>query len=39
VHGAMLSARAYGDPKTFAAIVQPVLDRLRARLSPVDGST
>jgi TetR/AcrR family transcriptional regulator, transcriptional repressor for nem operon len=39
VHGAMLSARAYGDPKTFAAIVQPVLDRLRSRLSPVDGST
>jgi TetR/AcrR family transcriptional repressor of nem operon len=28
VHGAMLSARAYGDVKTFAAIVQPVLARL-----------
>jgi TetR/AcrR family transcriptional regulator, transcriptional repressor for nem operon len=39
VHGAMLSARAYGDPQAFATIVQPVLDRLRSRQSPVDGST
>ncbi|WP_424194887.1 TetR/AcrR family transcriptional regulator [Ampullimonas aquatilis] len=28
VHGAMLSARAYGDAKMFGAIVQPVLARL-----------
>lgn len=29
VHGAMLSARAYGDPHVFTTIVQPALDRLR----------
>lgn len=28
VHGAMLAARAYGDPKTFTAIVHPALARL-----------
>lgn len=28
VHGAMLSARAYGDPSTFAAITRPAIDRL-----------
>lgn len=28
VHGAMLSVRAYGDPKMFATIVQPMLSRL-----------
>jgi TetR/AcrR family transcriptional repressor of nem operon len=28
VHGAMLSARAYGDPRMFGAIVHPVLERL-----------
>jgi TetR/AcrR family transcriptional repressor of nem operon len=28
VHGAMLSARAYGDAKMFGAITQPVIDRL-----------
>jgi TetR/AcrR family transcriptional regulator, transcriptional repressor for nem operon len=28
VHGAMLSARAYGDPKTFGTILNPLLDRL-----------
>ena len=28
VHGAMLSARAYGDTKMFALIVRPVLERL-----------
>jgi len=28
VHGAMLSARAYGDPRAFSAIVEPVLERL-----------
>jgi len=31
VHGAMLSARAYGDPKTFAIITGPLLDRLSTR--------
>lgn len=31
VHGAMLSARAYGDPKMFGAILNPLLDRLSAR--------
>jgi TetR/AcrR family transcriptional repressor of nem operon len=31
VHGAMLSARAYGDPQVFAAITQPVIDRLGSR--------
>lgn len=30
VHGAMLSARAYGDPDVFAAIVRPVIKRLTA---------
>jgi TetR/AcrR family transcriptional regulator, transcriptional repressor for nem operon len=30
VHGAMLSARAYGDPKMFGAVVHPVLERLIA---------
>jgi len=30
VHGAMLSARAYGDAKTFAAITHPLLDRIAA---------
>lgn len=30
VHGAMLSARAYGDPHVFTTIVQPALDRLRS---------
>lgn len=30
VHGAMLSARAYGDTKMFGAVVQPVLDQLIA---------
>lgn len=31
VHGAMLSARAYGDAKMFGAIVQPLLLRLIKR--------
>jgi TetR/AcrR family transcriptional repressor of nem operon len=31
IHGAMLSARAYGDPEIFGAIVQPVLRRLADR--------
>ncbi|WP_044559934.1 TetR/AcrR family transcriptional regulator [Azospirillum sp. B4] len=31
VHGAMLSARAYGDPKMFAVIATPLLDRLASR--------
>jgi TetR/AcrR family transcriptional repressor of nem operon len=28
VHGAMLAARAFGDPKIFQSIVQPAIDRL-----------
>ncbi|WP_370677385.1 TetR/AcrR family transcriptional regulator [Pleomorphomonas sp. PLEO] len=28
VHGAMLSARAYGEPTVFAAVTQPLIDRL-----------
>lgn len=28
VHGAMLSARAYGDPKIFGFVTGPLLDRL-----------
>ncbi|RXG87505.1 TetR/AcrR family transcriptional regulator [Bradyrhizobium zhanjiangense] len=31
VHGAMLSARAYGDPKMFGTITRPLLDRLSLR--------
>jgi TetR/AcrR family transcriptional regulator, transcriptional repressor for nem operon len=31
VHGAMLSARAYGDPKVFAVITQTVMERLAAK--------
>ncbi|MBY0381124.1 MAG: TetR/AcrR family transcriptional regulator [Xanthobacteraceae bacterium] len=31
VHGAMLSARAYGDPKIFGAITDPLLERLLPR--------
>ncbi len=30
VHGAMLSARAYGDPGMFGAITRPLLQRLAA---------
>lgn len=30
VHGAMLSARAYGDVTTFGAIVRPLLNRIAA---------
>ncbi|MBK1840620.1 TetR/AcrR family transcriptional regulator [Azospirillum sp. YIM B02556] len=30
VHGAMLSARAYGDATTFAAIARPLLERVSA---------
>jgi len=30
VHGAMLSARAYGDPAIFAAITGPLIERLAA---------
>jgi TetR/AcrR family transcriptional regulator, transcriptional repressor for nem operon len=30
VHGAMLSARAYGDPKIFGVILAPALQRLSA---------
>ncbi len=28
VHGAMLSARAYGDPKAFAVVTEPLFERL-----------
>ncbi|MCU4180727.1 TetR/AcrR family transcriptional regulator [Bosea sp. BH3] len=31
VHGAMLSARAYGDPGTFGLITRPLLERLAPR--------
>jgi TetR/AcrR family transcriptional repressor of nem operon len=31
VHGAMLAARAYGDPQAFGAITGPAIDRLRSR--------
>jgi TetR/AcrR family transcriptional repressor of nem operon len=31
VHGAMLSARAYGDPKVFGAITQPLIERFITR--------
>lgn len=31
IHGAMLSARTYGDPRMFATIVHPMLDRLIVR--------
>ena len=31
VHGAMLSARAYGDPKIFGAVIGPTLERLAPR--------
>ncbi|MFC7397562.1 TetR/AcrR family transcriptional regulator [Chelatococcus sp. GCM10030263] len=31
VHGAMLSARAYGDPEIFGAITDPLVDRLSIR--------
>lgn len=31
VHGGMLSARAYGDPKMFGVITRPLLQRLTAQ--------
>ncbi|UPJ47614.1 TetR/AcrR family transcriptional regulator [Bradyrhizobium sp. 200] len=31
VHGAMLSARAYGDPKMFGVVTVPLLERLAPR--------
>jgi TetR/AcrR family transcriptional regulator, transcriptional repressor for nem operon len=34
VHGAMLSARAYGDPKIFGAVTGPLLQRLARRFPP-----
>lgn len=34
VHGAMLSARAYGDPKMFGFVTGPLLDRLASREEP-----
>jgi TetR/AcrR family transcriptional regulator, transcriptional repressor for nem operon len=39
VHGAMLSARAYGDPQVFATISRPAVDRLRSNLAPAKDST
>jgi TetR/AcrR family transcriptional repressor of nem operon len=39
VHGAMLSARAYGDPHVFAAITRPAIDRLQSRRSPTEDGT
>jgi TetR/AcrR family transcriptional repressor of nem operon len=33
VHGAMLSARAYGDPKIFGVVTGPLLERLAPRAS------
>ena len=37
VHGAMLSARAYGDPQAFAAITRPAIDRLRSHPPTAGG--
>jgi TetR/AcrR family transcriptional repressor of nem operon len=37
VHGAMLAARAYGDPQAFVAITGLVIDRLRSDSSPASG--
>jgi TetR/AcrR family transcriptional repressor of nem operon len=34
VHGAMLSARAYGDPKIFGVVTGPLLERLAPRVPP-----
>jgi TetR/AcrR family transcriptional repressor of nem operon len=34
VHGAMLSARAYGDPKIFGVVTGPYLERLAPRFPP-----
>jgi TetR/AcrR family transcriptional repressor of nem operon len=34
VHGAMLSARAYGDPKMFGVVTGPLLERLAPRVPP-----
>jgi len=34
VHGAMLSARAYGDPKIFGVVTSPLLERLTPALVP-----
>ncbi len=33
VHGAMLSARAYGDPEIFANIVEPLMHELSSQLA------
>src|SRR3954465_768363 len=38
VHGAMLSARAYGDPKIFGVVTGPLLERLVPRASLPIGS-
>lgn len=31
IHGAMLSARAYGDPRMFGVITAPLLERLSTK--------
>lgn len=31
VHGAMLAARAYGDPRIFGVVIGPILERLAPR--------
>ncbi|MHA3020877.1 TetR/AcrR family transcriptional regulator [Mycobacterium sp. BMJ-28] len=38
VHGAMASARAYGDPQVFATITRPAIDRLRSHPSAANSN-
>jgi TetR/AcrR family transcriptional repressor of nem operon len=38
VHGAMLSARAYGDAKVFGVVTGPLLERLAPRFPPDHSS-
>jgi TetR/AcrR family transcriptional repressor of nem operon len=37
VHGAMLSARAYGDTAIFGSILDPQLERMAAKALPSAG--
>lgn len=37
VHGAMLSARAYGDPKIFGVVTGPLLERLASRFPSAES--
>jgi TetR/AcrR family transcriptional regulator, transcriptional repressor for nem operon len=39
VHGAMMSARAYGDPLVFATITRLAIDRLRPQTVSGEGDT